>query len=80
LVPNNQAELDKAEAVNYLQDHIVPIAEIEAVTGLKFFPSTAAANAKFKEARAPALWSFTGHPPHSAPISKSCMQTAGYEF
>lgn len=80
LVPNDQTQLDKAEAVSYLESHIVSIADIEAVTGLKFFPNVAAADAAFKQVRTSALWPFTGQPPHSAPISASCKATAGYQF
>lgn len=73
LLPHDQTDLDRAEAVAYLGQHVVPLARIEQLTGLGLLPNIATTLIEH-----PALWPFTGSPPKSlARGSSQCAATAG---
>lgn len=81
LLPHDQTDLDGDSAFQYLEQHIRPIEEIQAVAGLQFFPKVAQerseAEAAVVKARAPSLWPFTGKRPSSLAHSAQCKATAG---
>ena len=37
ILPNDQTDLDHKSAVSYIGEHVSKIADVEAVTGMKFF-------------------------------------------
>jgi len=59
LLPHDTANPDGDEALSYLRDHITTIAKIEALTGLKLFPTAA----HIEEAST--LWPLAEKAPHS---------------
>jgi hypothetical protein len=72
LLPNDQTDLDRAEAVAYLGQHVTSLAHIEQLTGVDLFP-----NAPPSLVEHPALWPFTGAPPRSLAHGTQCAATAG---
>jgi len=72
LLPNDQTDLDRAEAVAYLGQHITSLAHIEQLTGLDLLP-----NAPVALVEHVALWPFTGAPPRSLARGAQCAATAG---
>jgi endonuclease G len=72
LLPHDQANQTGAEAVTYLQAHVVKIDEVEKLTGLKFYPTGAPAISE-----ATTLWPFDGPAPASLGLGKRCRATAG---
>jgi len=84
LLPNDQTDLDGNPAFQYLEKHISSIEEIEAVTGLQFFPKVAQerpeAVAAVEKARAAHLWPYTGKRPSSLAHSAQCKATAGADL
>jgi endonuclease G len=75
LLPHDQTDLDRDEAIAYLGRNVRTIAEIEALTGLHFFPSRAADDTL---SESNTLWEFAGAAPRSlATGSVQCAATAG---
>ncbi len=72
LLPHDQTDLDGDAAIQYLSDHVVTIATVEAKTGQDMFPSGAPAIDE-----ATTLWAFTGKRPSSLAHSPQCQGTAG---
>ena len=64
------------DAVKYLTDSIVSIAEIEKVTGMTFFPRMTGQGAAIKQARATKLWPYKGKPSNSL-VFDTCRKTKG---
>lgn len=57
LLPHNNLKLPNGQYRDYLTSHITTIDEIEALTGIDFFPTLSAAKESVLESsRAPALW------------------------
>ena len=81
LLPHDQTDLYGDAAFQYLEKHIRSIEEIQAVTGLKFFPKAAQERpnsvAATEKARASGLRPFTGKRPNSLANSPQCKTTAG---
>jgi endonuclease G len=72
LLPHDQTDLDRDEALAYLQQHISTLANIEQLTGLNLFPAVPALTEE------QALWPFSGSAPRSlARGSVQCAATAG---
>ncbi len=71
ILPNDQTDLDREAAVNYIREHVSKIANVEAVTGLKLLP---AFTGTVEEAAV--MWTFTGSPGHSL-VGDRCRATAG---
>lgn len=84
LLPHDQTDLDSDAAFQYLEKHIRSIEEIEAVSGVRFFPKVAQerpeAEAATVKPRASGLWPFTGKRPSSLANSPQCRGTAGADF
>ncbi len=84
LLPHDQTDLDGDAAFQYLEKHIRPIEEIQAVAGLRFFPKVAQENPEAEaatvKARASRLWPFTGKRPSSLANSPQCKATAGADL
>lgn len=55
MMPNDKTNLDGAEAIRYIEDHLVSVADIEKLAGLKLFPGVG----NPMPHRASALWSFS---------------------
>ena len=72
LLPNDQTDLDRAEAVAYLGQHVTSLAHIEQLTGVRLFPNAAPGLVEH-----PALWPFSGDPPKSLAHGAQCAATAG---
>lgn len=71
LLPHDQTDLDGDDAVNYLNEHVVPIHTIEKLSGLRFsFPEVNEAGS---------LWEYSGTPARST-VSAQCRATAGHGF
>lgn len=68
MLPNNDTNLDGEAALQYIQEHLVTVESIKAVTGLKFFPKAPSAPAV-----ATTLWPITGSPSHS--LASNCKPT-----
>lgn len=73
ILPHNQTDLDGEEAVKYIATHIRSIADVEKVTGLKFFP---ALDKSRHEAAAPNIWN-AGTAKYSSLVYDNCRKTAG---
>jgi endonuclease G len=72
LLPNDQTDLDRAEAVAYLGRHVTSLARIAQLTGATLFP-----NAPPGIVEHPALWPYKGDPPRSLARGAQCAATAG---
>lgn len=72
LLSNDQTDLDRAEAVAYLGQHVTSLAHIEQLTGAHLFP-----NAPPSLVEHPALWPFSGDPPRSLAHGAQCTATVG---
>jgi endonuclease G len=72
LLPNDQTDLDRGEAVAYLGRHITSISQIEQLAGVDLFPDAPATLIEH-----PALWPFSGAPPKSLARGAQCAATAG---
>jgi DNA/RNA endonuclease G (NUC1) len=73
LLPHDQTDLDRAEAVTYLGQHVTSLITVEQLSGIHFFPDASASIVE-----QPTLWPFTGSPPKSlARGSAQCTATAG---
>ncbi len=72
LLPNDQTDLDRSEAVAWLGEHVTTLARIEQLTGLDLFPDAPAALVQH-----PALWPFAGAAPRSLAHGAQCAATAG---
>jgi endonuclease G len=72
LLPNDQTDLDRAEAVAYLGEHVTTLARLEQLAGLDLFPNSPAHVVEH-----PALWPFSGKPPRSLAHGVQCAATAG---
>jgi endonuclease G len=72
LLPNDQADLDRAEAVAYLGQHVTSLARIEQLAGVDLLPGASATLVEH-----PVLWPFTGAPPKSLARGAQCAATAG---
>ena len=55
MMPNDKTNLDGAEAIRYIEDHLVSVADIEQLTGLNLFPAVGTSTPQ----RAAALWSYS---------------------
>ena len=75
ILPNDQTDLNGAEAIHYLAEHIRSIDEIQAVTGLTFFPDIGPDGASVKHTRAAGLWPYQGTPARSL-VDAKCRKTA----
>ncbi len=75
LLPNDQTDLDGAAAVQYLAQHIRPIADVEALTGLKFFPDL---DKPLHEAAAPDIWD-TSKARFRSLVNAKCRETNGLD-
>ena len=80
MLPHDQTDLDGDDALDYLTAHIQSIAEIEAITGINFFPGIGvtdpAAAAAVENDKLGALWPFSGTPARSL-VAAPCRKTAG---
>ena len=54
LMPNDKTNLDGEEAIRYIEDHLVPLNELERQTGLTLFPAIGAISAS----QATSLWPY----------------------
>ncbi len=72
LLPHDQTDLDRAEAVAYLGRNVSSLARIEQLTGLDLFPNAATTGVE-----SPALWPFSGEPPRSLAQGDQCEATVG---
>lgn len=72
LLPHNQTDLDRAEAVAYIGQNVTTIAQIEQLSDLDLFPAAAATLVEHQ-----ALWPYTGEPPRSLAQGTQCESTAG---
>jgi DNA/RNA endonuclease G (NUC1) len=72
LLPNDQTDLDRAEAVAYLGQHVTTLAHVERLGGVDLLP-----NAPASLVEHPALWPFGGDPPRSLARGAQCAATAG---
>ena len=83
MLPHDQTDLDGEEALKYFQDHIRPIRDIEAITGLKFFSKLAVERLGAVEAviknHPTAIWPYTGTPKHTLARTPSCRATLGLD-
>jgi endonuclease G len=70
LLPHDQTDVDGTQAQQFLEEHVRPIADIEAVTGIRF-------NITANEATS--LWPITGTPARSL-VSAVCRKTDGHSF
>lgn len=68
LLPNNQTDLDGDDAIKYIEKHLVSIQDIQALTGVTFFPEVPSA----LPPRASALWLTEGSIPHS--LASNCRK------
>jgi endonuclease G len=75
LLPNDQTDLDGAPAVRYLADHIRPLADVERMTGLRFFPDL---DKPLHEASAPNIWD-TSKAKFRSLVSAKCRETTGLD-
>lgn len=75
LLPNDQTDLNGAAAVQYLADHIRSLADLESVTGLKFFPDL---HKPLHEATAPNIWDTKKVRFHSL-VNAQCRATKGLD-
>lgn len=71
LLPHDQTDLDRAEAVAYLEQHITTIAQIERLSAMDIFPDLPSA------VEGQTLWPFTGQPPRSLARNERCEATSG---
>lgn len=55
LMPNDKTNLDGEEAIRYIEDHIVPVNELERRTGLTLFPAIGDVSAS----QATSLWPYS---------------------
>lgn len=76
LLPHDQTDVNRGEALKYLEKHIRSVTDIEALTGLTFFPNVGQAGAAAKQARASSLWPIKGKPANSL-VDDRCRKTAG---
>jgi endonuclease G len=73
LLPHDQTDLDRDEAVAYLGRYVTTLAQIERLAGLQLFPDVPTTIVEH-----PALWPFAGAAPKSlARGSAQCSATAG---
>ena len=79
MLPHDQTDVDGAEAIAYLEKHIVSVDDVEAITGLTFFEGAGAAGADAKHARATTLWPYEGKPARSL-VDDRCRKTAGASY
>lgn len=61
MMPNDKTDLDGNEAIQYIENHLVAVADLQKLTGLVLFPEVATPMPD----RAAALW------PHSKPVARS---------
>jgi endonuclease G len=71
LLPHDQTDLDGDEAFDYLADHVVTLADIEAVSGVSFFPGWTGGKAE-----ADGMWVHSGTQARSL-VFGPCRLTAG---
>lgn len=55
LMPNDKTDLDGADAIRYIEDHLVSVPDIEKLTGVNLFPAVG----KPMPNRAATLWSYS---------------------
>ncbi len=79
MLPNDQTDLNGSAAIQYLQAHIRSIDEIQALTGLTFFPEIGPDGAGVKHTRAAGLWPYQGTPARSL-VDAKCRKTAGMPY
>lgn len=72
LLPNDQTDLDRAEAVAYLGQHVTTLSHLEQLSGLDLLPHAPAGLVEH-----PVLWPFSGEPPRSLARGAQCAATAG---
>jgi endonuclease G, mitochondrial len=72
LLPNDQTDLDRADAVAYLAQHITTLSRVEQLSGLDLFPAAPAGLVEHT-----AMWPFSGDPPRSLARGAQCAATAG---
>jgi hypothetical protein len=77
-MPHDQIDLIGQAAIDYLQDYLTSIDDIEKATGLNFFPAVGAAdpsaeNAVEKE-KATALWDINGFKAKSLSVERKEIQ------
>jgi endonuclease G len=72
LLPNDQTDLDGAEAIAYLGQHVTSLARIEQLGGIDLFPKAPSSLVEHS-----ALWPFAGDPPRSLAQGAQCTATAG---